>query len=172
MTETVLGVWRLDEERLAVRTRVERRQTSPPLAAGETEWEPEREVWRTVTADGAVYPYSATPGEGMDSHYFATIAAKDAPRFGLPIEALHSPNQRFDWSFPEAITTTRITVKSPAGRFEGCGVFEVTGGAAFASLRAICPGVGYVETDSWHGSFNGFGRSVTQLVAYRVVLPP
>lgn len=171
MTETVLGAWRLDEEHAAVRSRVQRRQTYRPPAAGETELEPAREEWRTVTADGAVVQYSATPQEGMDDGYLALTSAKAAPSFGLPIEALHYPNERFDWSFPEAITTTRITVTTPAGRFEGCGVFEVTGGAAFASLRAMCPGVGYVETDSWHGSSNGFGRSVTRLVAYHVVLP-
>lgn len=170
MTETVLGAWRLDETRLAVRSRVERGQTARPPAAGDSELEPEREEWRTITADGAVYPYSVTPQNEGD-HYIASVAAKDAPRFGLPVESLHYPNQRFDWSFPQAITTTRIAVTTPAGQFQGCGVFEVMGGASFASLRAICPGVGYVETDTWYGGSNGFGLSVTRLVQYHVVLP-
>lgn len=169
-TETVLGAWRLDDTRLAVRTRVERRQTYRP-AASSTELVLEQEGWRTVTADGVVAPYSSKPKESTSLDYLAQGTATDAPRLGLPIESLHSSKGHLEWSFPEAITTTRIAVTTPAGQFEGCGVFEVMGGASFASLRAICPGVGYVETDTWYGGSLGFGLSVTQLVRYHVVLP-
>jgi hypothetical protein len=50
-------------------------------------------------------------------------------------------------------------------------VFEVRGGQTMSSVRAICPGVGCVETDTWGGNSNASFTAVMLLVAYHVVLP-
>lgn len=166
MTETVTGAWQIDDVRVAVRTRVERR-----LEFGSTypnaNFSSKSDEWRTVTSAGAVYGYPVASGMAAGDHPFITITDREVRRLRLPLEALAFPHADFYWSWPEAITTTRIAVTTPAGRFEDCGAFEVIGGNSWASVRAICPGIGYVETDSW----SQYGTTVTRLVAYRVVLP-
>lgn len=169
MTETVQAVWRLDDARLAVRSVVVRRRGFGPTAISVG---PERSVvWRTVASSGAVYAYPARLDETSDEDRGAMGTATEVAGLRLPLESLVFPHDSVDWSWPEAITTTRSSVTTPAGRFADCGAFAVMGGSGWGSVRTICPHVGYVETDSWHWYSAGIGRSVTQLVGYHVVLP-
>ena len=152
---------------MVVRTRVERRQNFGPLLSGTPNEDVEE--WRTVTATGAVYAYPVDSRRMYSDTFERT--EREAVRLELPLEALFSPDVGFYWFEPEPITSARIAVTTPAGLFENCGIFEVRGGQTMSSVRAMCPGVGYVETDTWAGNSNASWKSVTRLVAYRVVLP-
>lgn len=169
ITETVTGAWQLDATHIVVRIRRQRRQTlGPPGWDGSPHVDADE--WRTMTAAGVVSQYPA-PSKERKVERTTGLTEQALQRLGLPIEARFEPVGDSYWVPPDAVMTTRIAVTTPAGRFEDCGVFQVSGGQTMHSARAICPGIGYAETDTTYGGNAGYGTTVTWLVGYRVVAP-
>ena len=171
ITETVMAAWQEDERHVIVRSVVVRARV---FGTGRIDAEGVGvDVWRSVGADGHVNPYAVTRRDFEPSNDigFRELSGPAAARLGLPLEALLQPHVATEWSFADEATSEHFAVTTPAGRFDDCGKFDVIGGAAFGSVRAICRGVGYVQTNSWHGGVHGFQRTVMWLVSYDVVLP-
>ncbi len=172
-TETVTGAWQLDDRRIVVRSFVVPTVTMRTRSIGALadRIDASFEFWRTVDSDGHVSGQDARGAEFLRTDRSRRLI-EDA-RFELPIEPIgfaHEGVHDF-MGLLSALSTDRIPVTTPAGRFEGCGVIEVTTSAGSGSHRAICPGVGYVETDTW-AFHTGYGwQTVSQLVSYDVVLP-
>lgn len=169
MTETVTGAWQLDATHIVARIRRQRRQTfGPPGPDGSPDVDADE--WRAMTAAGIV---SENPAPARDQKIDRTTDRTEQAlqRLGLPIEARFDPVGDSYWFPPDAVMTTRIAVTTPAGRFEDCGVFLVAGGQTMHSARAICPGIGYAETDTLYGGNAVSGTAVTWLVGFRVVVP-
>lgn len=172
-TETVTGAWQLDDRRIVVRSFVVPTVTMRTRSIGALAESPDApfEFWRTVDADGLITGTDPRGAELLRTDGSRRLI-EDA-RFELPIEPLGFAHEGGHGFFGpmSALSTDRIPVTTPAGRFEGCGVIEVTTSAGSGSHRAICPGVGYVETDTWvFHTWYGW-QTVSQLVSYDVVLP-
>ncbi|MCC7020641.1 MAG: CPBP family intramembrane metalloprotease [Ardenticatenales bacterium] len=175
-SETVTGAWRLDDRRIVVRSVVGpkvvklTRSIGPPLDAHVVPLE----RWRTVDADGLI---SVATAPGADHPLLddrsRRLVAEESGGFGLPIEALGFAHEGGSaaWGLLAALSTDRFTITTPSGRFDDCGVIEITTSAGSGSFRAICPGVGYVETDTWVNHHAYGWQTVSQLVSYDVVLP-
>lgn len=189
MRETVTGAWLLAPDRAVVRSLMERWPEFPRKAEAEEAMSKEI-LWRLVTSDGLVSSFPAAwpfatqapapvhavrvgtplrPTTGpWDVDIADQVAAAGGP-LGLPLEPLVLGTF---WSWPRRILQQSIHIATPAGSFDGCRVFDVMLSNGASALRAICPGVGYIETDIWWvQSEKGSGRSVTRLVSYDVVRP-
>lgn len=168
MTETVRAAWLLDERHAVVHSVRERTLTSgdPGLEIPYHEMD---EIWRTVSADGGVYSYPADrDGCGNDPSAASESVAAD---IGLPMEALTHPHNQVTWTCVFHGSKRKMSVSTPGGTFDDCRLVFTLGGNSWASTRAVCRGVGYVESDSWHtGTWHG-GYTVMQLESYDVVLP-
>ncbi|MEO8083391.1 MAG: hypothetical protein ABI780_06175 [Ardenticatenales bacterium] len=169
ITEVVLTAWQLDPRHVVARSVTSRKAT---FGADRIDAQASSaEVWRVIDADGVVAPYPPV-STGEFAHTIGAETYKVAHQLGLPLEPLVNPHLSTDWSWPmTGGSPRRINVTTSAGRFENCGAFEVIGGAAWGSVRAICSGVGYVETDSWVFNSIMAQQSVMQLSAFHVVLP-
>lgn len=168
MTETVRAAWLLDARHAVVLSVRERTLVSgdPDLEipAHDTD-----EVWRTVTADGGVYQYPADK-DGCGNDPFAASEAVAAD-IGLPMETLTDPQNQLTWTCVFGGSAKRVSISVPAGTFDDCRIVSTVGGNSGASTRAVCRGVGYVESDSWHlGNWHS-GYAVMRLESYDVVRP-
>lgn len=168
MTETVRAAWLLDERHAVVHSVRERRLINgdPELEIPAYETD---EIWRTVTADGGVYPYPADKRRcGNDPYAASESVARD---IGLPMESLTHPHNQVEWSCVFHGSKRKMSVSTPGGTFDDCRLVFTLGGNSWASTRAVCRGVGYVESDSWHTGTWHSGYSVMRLESYDVVLP-
>jgi hypothetical protein len=164
ITETVEAAWRVADDGVAVRSRIDAHLLTP---TNRGDYRPTYLTprWRYVWSRMIAGTRADAIGSASDSMGDDVLPGASE----IPAEALLSP-----WSDNDVGYTGYIDLAAPgtkvettAGVFDDCHVVSIQGGASFGTERAFCAGVGYVRTEYFSCSVFGAVGSA-DLVGYHV----